>query len=54
MLEHFGVEAAGKLNAYCIALEDALVEQVEHLLNAQKEVSRLRALLQEHDIPYKT
>ena len=49
---HFGIEAAGKLNQYSIALEDALIEQVKRNQQHVNEVKRLRALLEEHDIKY--
>lgn len=52
VLEHFGLEAPEKLNKYCIALEDTVLEQVQKRAQSQKEINRLKALLQEHNINY--
>ena len=52
ILQHFGLDAPNLLNVYCCALEDALVEQVESVLQKIQEIKRLRALLEEHDISY--
>ena len=54
VLETFGLEAPSKLNAYAIAVEDALLAQVERLQQAQEEIVRLKALLEEHNINYTT
>lgn len=50
ILQHFGIETPALLNNYCLALEDALVEQIEARSNAIKEINRLRTLLTEHEI----
>ncbi len=52
VLEHFGVESPNLLNVYCCALEDALVEQVTNVARKMKEIKRLQALLEEHNLPY--
>ena len=52
VLQHFGVEAPEKLNKYCITLEDALIEQIRRAAQMHDELKRMRALLEEHDIPF--
>ena len=52
VLQHFGVEAPEKLNQYCITLEDALIEQIRRASQLHDELKRMRALLEEHDVPY--
>lgn len=54
VLDHFGIEAPHLLNQFAIALEDALIEQVKKRKDDVEEIKRLRALLTEHNIPYKT
>lgn len=50
--DHFGIEAAAKLNKYAMAVEDALIEQVEKRKKDVKEIKRLQTLLKENNIPY--
>ena len=56
ILEHFGLNYPYLLNEYCVALEDALIEQVTRaaqltagLVRANDEISRLRALVSPED-----
>lgn len=53
IMQHFGADAPNNLNVYCCCLEDALIEQAQGKMNAINEVKRLKALLEEHEIPYK-
>ena len=52
--DHFGIEAAAKLNNYAMAIEDALIEQVEKQKKSLEEIKRLKKLLDEHNITYET
>ena len=54
IMQHFGADAPDNLNTYCCCLEDALIEQVRGKANAIEEIKRLQALLEEHNIPYKS
>ena len=56
ILTHFGLNSPALLNNYCIALEDALIEQVTRaqqltagLVRANDEISRLRSLVSPED-----
>lgn len=42
ILEHFGLNAPHLLNQYAIAMEDALIEQVRHLLLIKEQNNQLR------------
>ena len=54
VLQTLGLEAPDRLNNYAIALEDALLQQVERLQRAQEEIVRLKALLEQNNITYTT
>lgn len=45
VLQHFGLEAPELLNKYCIALEDALIEQVKKRKEAIDLVKELQATI---------
>ena len=45
VLEYFGLEAPHTLNEYCCRVEDALVETIDHLKEARKEIKELRILI---------
>ena len=53
VLEYFGLEAPHRLNEYCIALEDAVIEQVAKTEQLGEQIKKLQALLEEHRITYK-
>ncbi len=52
ILEHFGLDAPNLLNNYSIALEDALIEQLNGRVDNANEIVRLRKLLEKHNIPH--
>ena len=51
VLEHFGLDSPHLLNQYSCALEDALIQVLNKQQRALREIARLNAILQEHNIP---
>lgn len=45
VIAHFGINAPGLLNEYSIALEDALIEQVNHVVKLRHQVAELQSIV---------